>query len=229
MDPIYYKKPQEYHHISSQTVKCEYLDKIYAYAIECLQKDDMLEGMRTLQAAASAGHIPSIREYYDVYHFGYGTVKPLFDEGLLKIDVAEKKIMVNLCKIAAEEGDDEAQFLMGRFYSYGGFTEKKFKKAVHFYSRAVNQRHADAQLALGDIHWEKFTPEDTIIAKYYYSCAAKQNNGPAYHSLGDMHEEDGDIVSATKCYLAASKLDEIVTEKLKSILTIELEEEGNIS
>ena len=56
---------------------------------------------------------------------------------------------VDLFRKAAEQGDAEGQFQLGKCYEYGIGVEEDEKEAVNWYCKAAKQDHIDAQICLG--------------------------------------------------------------------------------
>lgn len=50
---------------------------------------------------------------------------------------------------AAEQGDDSAQYMLGRCYYYGRGIEQNYTEAVNWYQKAADKEYASAQNTLG--------------------------------------------------------------------------------
>lgn len=77
-----------------------------------------------------------------------------------KIDYVE---LFKIYKLAADNGNAEAQFYLGKFYEEGlGGVEVNLLQAAKFYELAANQGYPEAQFKLGLLHLKgKVLPEDT--------------------------------------------------------------------
>lgn len=90
---------------------------------------------------------------------------------------------------AAEEGDAEAQFQLGRAYAEGRGVPADHFKATAQYRRAADQGHALAQYALG---WSYFNgegvDESDVEGLRWIARAADQGNGLAQVSLAHIYQ-----------------------------------------
>jgi hypothetical protein len=50
---------------------------------------------------------------------------------------------------AAEEGDDQAEYLLGQLYSQGEAVEKDYQRAHDHFVKAANNGHTEAEYSLG--------------------------------------------------------------------------------
>jgi len=53
------------------------------------------------------------------------------------------------CRVAAEEGDAAAQFMLSKHYYFGDQVEKDLDRAARWFSAAADQGHQEAQENLG--------------------------------------------------------------------------------
>lgn len=94
-------------------------------------------------------------------------------------------------KIAAAEGDAEAQSQLGLMY----IRNNDFALAYHYFHLAADQQHPGAQANLGMMHYNgNFfgVVQDYELAAEYYRAAAKQGSMAALSNLGGMYLK-GDI------------------------------------
>jgi hypothetical protein len=91
---------------------------------------------------------------------------------------------------AAERGDPQAQFTLGRRYQNGWGVPKDCEQAAIWYRRAAEQGWADAQANLGVLYEEgRGIPRDDAQAVYWYGKAAEQGHSYAPSALGALIEQ----------------------------------------
>ena len=70
--------------------------------------------------------------------------------------------------MAAEEGNSEAQYLLGLLCIEGKRVIKDVDKGIEWLSKAGMQGHKDAQFNLASIYYQgKIVPKDTQVAEYW--------------------------------------------------------------
>ena len=105
-------------------------------------------------------------------------------------DEQSKKI-----QLSAEQGDTDAQYLLGRMYAEGrGVRQDKdqatywYKKAVEGYRKAAEQGDPEAQFELGLMYANGYgVSKDEIKAFQWLQKAAEQEHGDAQYGLGEMY------------------------------------------
>ncbi|MEP3045221.1 MAG: tetratricopeptide repeat protein [Roseibium sp.] len=123
---------------------------------------------------------------------------------------------------AAEAGDADAQYVLGRRYAKGeAGVRNKVKGAYEWYQKAAEQGHADAQYFLGDAYrfgrglWE----EDTTEAHLWFEKSAVQGDPWTAYALGLMYENgegvDEDPQTAFAWYRKAADGGEVISALLK--------------
>lgn len=96
---------------------------------------------------------------------------------------------------AAEAGDPQAQFYLGSLYEAGAGVPRDYSRAVNWYTRAAEQGHGSAQLALGLILYngagEGSVPQDLEEAARWLMAAARQEDPKPYAQflVGHMYLE----------------------------------------
>ena len=70
-------------------------------------------------------------------------------DGWAAKDNGDYATVLNLWKPLAEQGNAEAQFVLGNLYDYGEGVNQDYREAVRLYRLAADQGHADAQHNLG--------------------------------------------------------------------------------
>ncbi len=106
---------------------------------------------------------------------------------------------------AAELGDAEAQFSLGRRYDTAQGVALDDKQAVAWYRKAAEQGHANAQYYLGTFYYlGNFVgvPQDYKQAAVWYRKAAEQGHASAQSSLGSMYEKGDGVPQDYKQALA---------------------------
>ena len=94
-----------------------------------------------------------------------------------------------LFRIAAEQGDPEAQRKLGSMYVYGKGVPQDYAKAVEWYRKAAGQGNAAAQYNLGIMQERgRGVPRNYTEALEWYRKASDQGDAGAQFSLGIMHE-----------------------------------------
>ncbi len=103
-------------------------------------------------------------------------------------DIPEEDKDFDRCLKAAEQGDAEAQFILGKKYFDGDEAGQDQQKALDWYSKAAERGHAKAQFELGDMYWKgEYVEKDLKKAFEWYLKAAKQGLVKAECNLGAMY------------------------------------------
>ena len=89
---------------------------------------------------------------------------------------------------AAEQGNAEAQYSLGRCYYNGEGVGKDFTKGVYWYGKAAEQGHAEAQYNLGKCYYYgEGVNKDHAKAVYWFDKAAEQGDVEAQYNLGNCY------------------------------------------
>ena len=89
---------------------------------------------------------------------------------------------------AAEKGDPEAQFNLGKKYAEGKEVTQDFVESTKWYRKAAEQGHAVAQYGLGLAYYNaKGVPQDYAEAVNWFRKAADQGVALAQSNLGVMY------------------------------------------
>ena len=92
---------------------------------------------------------------------------------------------VSLFEKAAEQGNAEAQYSLGRCYYNGEGVGKDFTKAVSWFDKAAEQGYAEAQYKLGRCYYYgEGVNKDHAKAVYWFAKAAGEGNVSAQYALG---------------------------------------------
>lgn len=90
--------------------------------------------------------------------------------------------------VAAENGDAEAQFLLGKCYDLGLGTEVNWQKAVAWYQKSAEQGNPKAQSNLGNCYRFGFgVDEDIKEAVKWFAKSAAQGGASAQYNLGMLY------------------------------------------
>ncbi len=86
----------------------------------------------------------------------------------------------------AEAGDAEAQYVLGLIYEGGIGVEASPKDAYTWYEKAMNQGHAAATTAIGDLFFDGApgVDPDPSMAAFWYLKAAEMGDGMAQAKMG---------------------------------------------
>jgi TPR repeat protein len=89
----------------------------------------------------------------------------------------------------AEQGDAEAQVLLGRMYAWGRGVPRNQSEAAKWFRKAAEQGHGLAQSILGLRYaYGRGMPEDHTQAIEWFRRGTKRGNPIAQHNLGVMYE-----------------------------------------
>ena len=92
-------------------------------------------------------------------------------------------------RIAAELGDANSQFWLGRLYQQGQGVKQDYQEAVKWYRKAADQGNSYAQNNLGRLYQQgRGVKQDYQEAAKWYRKAAEQGNSYAQNSLGWLYE-----------------------------------------
>ena len=79
----------------------------------------------------------------------------------------------------AEQGDAQAQFVLGSMYRDGQGVEKDLKQTLKWWQEAAGQGNVDAQFALGNIYSGGFGVErDYVLSYMWFDITAAQTETP---------------------------------------------------
>jgi uncharacterized protein len=109
----------------------------------------------------------------------------------------------------ADQGNAEAQDMLGTMYVVGEGVPKNYSEAVKWYRRAADQGNADAQSHLGLMYHNGLgVPQDYVEAMKWCRLAADQGNAEAQDMLGTMYDHSGGVAKnyseAVKWYRRAA-------------------------
>ena len=97
----------------------------------------------------------------------------------------QEQVRENIRK--AEQGDAEAQSVLGLMYSLGLGVPQDSQEAVKWYRRAAEQGYAGAQGALGYMYAEgKGVPKDYVLAYKWFNLATAQGDKDAAKARDEL-------------------------------------------
>lgn len=119
---------------------------------------------------------------------------------------------------AAEQGNTEAQYELGRMYFLGRDVAKNATEAEKWYQKAAEQGIASAQYKLGYMYdYGQGISQNRVEAAKWYKKAAEQENVDAQYRLGNMFFYKvgipEDIDEAIKWYKKAAEQGDIKAQK----------------
>jgi hypothetical protein len=109
---------------------------------------------------------------------------------LLPMSLMAQNIDFADTKILADQGDAEAQYLLGTQYYYGHGLIQDHDLAFKYYQMSAVQGHASAQYSLGALYTvgHGIDLNDKMAFKYY-QLAANQGDPMAQHNLGLIYAQ----------------------------------------
>ena len=131
----------------------------------------------------------------------------------------------------AEQGDTDAQFLLGAMYDEGKGVSKDDEEAVKWFRKAADQGDADAQFNLGNMHYDgRGVRRNHAEAVRWYRKAAEQGHASAQNNLGAMYDNgtgvpEDDVQAYAWFNIAAAQGDEFAKEN-KERVTESMTNEG---
>ncbi|WCM53272.1 sel1 repeat family protein [Pseudomonas sp. WJP1] len=95
---------------------------------------------------------------------------------------------INSLRVAAERGDRDAQFMLGRSYFRGESVSQDFAQALLWLRKAAELGHADAQYDLALMfHLGQGVTQDDSVAFHWIRMAAEQGHVEAEYVLGTLY------------------------------------------
>ena len=107
---------------------------------------------------------------------------------------------LRLLRAPAEQGNADAQLLLGIMYHDGNGVPQDYAQAARWMQKAAEQDNATAEFALGVMyHNGDGVPKDDAAAVRWLEKAASQVP-PAQFALARVHEDNGNYAAALKWY-----------------------------
>ena len=109
--------------------------------------------------------------------------------------VTDRFEAVRWYRLAAEQNNSQAQYLLGWMYCLGQGVEEDDKKGKEYLLLAVNQGNEGAVLRFGYAYYSGICGEqDYTEAARWYKVAADQENPEAFYRLGAMYQEGTGVI-----------------------------------
>lgn len=164
-----------------------------ALSFECLQRAILLGGQEALSFVGSYG------------------------AGLVDQKQAPVEVAVKWYRIAAEQGNADAQINLGNAYTKGASVEQDDAKAVEWYMKAAEQGAARAQWLLGNRYRRgRGIEQDVAKAFEWYSKAAERGFAPAQRNLGHLYRDglgvERDYRKAFELYVKAAEQGDVYAQ-----------------
>jgi hypothetical protein len=110
--------------------------------------------------------------------------------------------------VLAEQGNINAQYLLGLMYQLGQGINRDHSEAIEWYRKAAEHGHIDAQVKLGhmfyNVSWRHKNSDEAMI---WFSKAAEQGNAEAQYYLANMYQHGQgvtrDLKEAENWYIKA--------------------------
>ena len=130
------------------------------------------------------------------------------EDGSAAFERGDYEIALRLLRAPAEQGNADAQLLLGIMYQDGEGVAKDAAEAARWIQKAAEQDNATAEFALGVMYHQAMgVPKDEAAAVRWLEKAARQVP-PAQFALARLHEDNGNYAEALKWYrLLASQGD----------------------
>jgi len=94
------------------------------------------------------------------------------------------------CRVRAEQGEENAQYDLGRLYYQGKGVTQDYSQALSWYRKAAEQGNAKAQYGVGYMYYSGLgETQDYAQAFTWYRKAAEQGNAKAQYDLAFMYHE----------------------------------------
>jgi hypothetical protein len=111
-----------------------------------------------------------------------------FEDGLSAWLRQDYATALRMWRPLADQGNANAQSILGSMYSNGQGVPKDYVLAVKWYRLAADQGDANAQSNLGYMYANgRGVPKDYVLAVKWYRLAADQGNASAQFALGAMY------------------------------------------
>lgn len=148
------------------------------------------------------------------------------DPGLLAFDRSDYAGARRLLTPRAEQGDAEAQFILGVIYYNGSVVVPDAGRAAEWFRKAADQGHVRAQASLGYLYLEGIgTPKDEARGIALLREAAERGHPSAHYHLGRAYEEGlgvpRDFAAALDWYRKGAALGERQAQRDLGLLTMD--------
>jgi len=108
----------------------------------------------------------------------------------VQVATASEEVSINQLRQWAEQGDANAQLILGDRYVEGKHVPKNTSEALKWYRRSADQGNANAQFALGYMHEKgEGVPQNDSEALKWFRKSADQGDAVAQNAIGDGYGE----------------------------------------
>ena len=168
------------------------LGEMYEWGRGMFVDEDCYEAIKWYRLAADQGHKEAVEKIEELeeelarpnQYYAIG-LRHYNGEGVAQ-DYSEA---AKWFRIAADQGDADAQNKLGGMYSNGQGVTQDYNEAVKWYRLAANQGCADAQLVLGFMYKRGYgVTQNYDEAVKWYRLGADQGNAEAQNNLGFMYD-----------------------------------------
>ena len=92
------------------------------------------------------------------------------------------------CRVKAEQGNDQAQYVLGQMYAIGKQVPQDYKESLKWHKLAAEQGNVEYQHILGVMyHKGQGVPQNFKEAVKWYRKSAEQGYSPSHYLLGVMY------------------------------------------
>jgi len=107
--------------------------------------------------------------------------------GMVPLALADSAAAV---RTLAENGDADAQFVLGTMYRDGQGVEQDYTEALEWWHKAAEQGVIDAQFALGNIYaGGSGIAQDNVLAYMWYDIVALQTGAEWLHAIAGSNRD----------------------------------------
>lgn len=111
----------------------------------------------------------------------------IYYKGMNKIE-PNKRLAVDCWFDAANDGNNEARYILGMMFLRGEHFEKNVDRAIEFLDLAASEGYIKAQSELGDLYYEgELVKKDIRQAIKYFGNAAELGDAKAQYRLGELY------------------------------------------
>jgi TPR repeat protein len=113
---------------------------------------------------------------------------PSLQEGLNAYNNKNYKEAYNIFSILSQEGNSQAQYILGSMYLDGIGVKKDYKKAYELFMQSAKQNNSFGEYALGYLYKHGLgVKKDLSKTLYWWEKSAKENNRDALYGLGFLY------------------------------------------
>jgi TPR repeat protein len=111
-----------------------------------------------------------------------------YEKGAAAFMEGRYAVALDELKLPADEGNPEAQFLLGVMYGMGLGVRQDYAESLMWFRNAARQGNANAQACLGVMYYEgRGVKKDYTQAAHWYEKAAEQGNANAQNNLAGLY------------------------------------------